>query len=271
MDSTIECADARSLMKFNGNQLRQLDLTIFNQSIQYIIHFLLEMNDNIFDDESSYEILANEFNWGLVIIGQINIEIDELKQVPSKLNYLQINSETLIDGKITDWYNIKKDYKTFTQRDDNIRKNIHAIIIEETSNADDNILFIGGEMYAYGKIANYEEGMAITDFEGIKNDTELNNQPNLKVKLVNYFNLKLNDVLDNFMPDTCIINLLHGLGPHLARQLNELYNNNILKKIIIVSCKPKEFEKDKHHLIMKTIRTKTIKTQSQALKIIIIE
>lgn len=270
MDSIIECTDARSHLKFNGNQLKQLDLTIFNQAVQHVIHFLLEMNDNIFDDLSSYEILANEFNWGFVITGQINIEIDELKQIPLKLNYLQINSEILIDSKITDWYNIQKNYKTFTQRDDNIRKNIHTIIIEETKDTN-NILFIGGEMYAYGKIANFGEGLAITDFEGIKNDTELNNQSNLKVKLVNYSNLKLKDVLDNFMPDTCIINLLHGLGLPLVTQLNELYSKNILKKMVIVSCKPKDFERDRPLLIMKTIKIRTIKTQNQTVKIIIIE
>ncbi len=230
---------------------------------------------------SSYEIMSNEINWSLII--EIDFDILEMdliliKKIKEntlnlKLSYFEIKEKEeikeiekeeikeiekeekekekkhfkIIDNKFIDIYCIMKNVKTFTQRDDNIRQKLYQILFNETENkTKQNILFIGGEMYGFLKILvnNYNIAYAITDFEGIKEDAEYNN-PTIKVDLVNYdtftFDKTHKDIDIEIQFDICIVNLLNGLGYNLIKELKKI---KTLRKIIIISCKPKAAERD---------------------------
>ena len=101
-------------------------------------------------------------------------------------------------------------------------------------------------MYGFLKILvnNYNIAYAITDFKGIKEDAEYNN-PNIKVDLVNYdtftFDKEQKDIDIEIQFDICIVNLLNGLCYNLIKELKKI---KTLRKIIIISCKPKAAERD---------------------------
>ena len=231
---------------------------------------------------TSYEIMSNEFNWSFIIEIEFNsiidlnlpfdiidiLEMDLIKKIKEnhlifKLSYFEIkikfkntventtkiNDIKIIDNKFIDIYGIMKNVKTFTQRDDNIRQKIYQILFNETKEETKdklkpNILFIGGEFYGFMKILfnNYNIAYGMTDFKGIKEDAEYNN-PNIKVDLVNYdtFTFDKEPKMIEIQFDICIVNLLNGLGYNLIKELKKI---KTLKKIIIISCKPKATQKD---------------------------
>ena len=268
--------DCRSLLKFNTKQVKDVEeeLYLFNDSIKIIFQFLKDIKLFEFDSRfnlkghSSYEILANEFNWSLIIDFNFNfvlpfniLEMDLIKKIKQnplnlKLSYFEVkikekksikNSIKIIDNKFIDIYGIMKDVKTFTQRDDNIRQKLYQILLNETKDkTKHNMLFIGGEFYGFLKILvnNYNIAYGITDFKGIKEDAEYNN-PTIKVDLVNYdtftFDKEQKDIDIEIQFDICIVNLLNGLGYNLIKELKKI---KTLRKIIIISCKPKAIERD---------------------------
>ena len=291
--------DCRSLLKFNNNQVKdiQKELYLFNDYIKIVFQFLkdielfefyfgfglkFDLKDH-YNFLSSYEIMANEINWSFIIEMNFNsiidlnlpfdiLEMDLIKKIKEnhltfKLSYFEIkikvknivknttkiNDIKIIDNKFIDIYCIMKNVKTFTQRDDNIRQKLYQILFNETEEKTKdkpNILFIGGEMYGFLKILfnNYNIAYAITDFEGIKEDAKYNN-PTIKVDLVNYDTFtfdkthkdKDKDIDIEIQFDICIVNLLNGLGYNLIKELKKIKR---LKKIIIISCKPKATQKD---------------------------
>lgn len=256
------------------------DIELFEFYFGFGLKFDLKDHYNFL---SSYEIMANEINWSFIIEMEFNsiidlnvpfdiLEMDLIKKIKEnrltfKLSYFEIkikiknivknttkiNDIKIIDNKFIDIYAIMKNVKTFTQRDDNIRQKLYQILLNETEEKlkgkteeklKENILFIGGEMYGFMKILanNYNTAYAITDFKGIKEDAEYNN-PTIKVDLVNYdtftFDKTHKDIEIQF--DSCIVNLLNGLGYNLIKELKKI---KTLKKIIIISCKPKATQKD---------------------------
>ncbi len=261
--------DCRSLLKFNNKQLKDVEkeLYLFNDYIKIIFQFLKDIGLFDLKDHSSYEIMANEINWSLIIEMDFDIlEMDLIKKIKEntlnlKLSYFEIKEKEkeekkiekkhfkIINNKFIDIYCIMKNVKTFTQRDDNIRQKLYQILFNETEGkTKQNILFIGGEMYGFLKILvnNYNIAYAITDFQGIKEDAEYNN-PNIKVDLVNYdtfsfsFDKEKEPKMIEIQFDICIVNLLNGLGYNLIKELKKIKR---LKKIIIISCKPKATQKD---------------------------
>jgi hypothetical protein len=243
---------SRSLLKFNGEQLDEINIYIYNDSIRKIFQFLNTIN--FFSKNANYEICCNEFNCSIIIIGEFNIQHLEY----CNLTYYQINDNVIIDKKFNDWYGILKNSKTFTQRDDNIRKNIHSLLIKEVP-VNSQIIFIGGEMYVYAKILNYIKGIAFTDYESIKQITEENNQ--IPTYLINYdINIIFPHLLSNDInPNICIINVLDGLSKNLAKQINSLNIN----KLIIISCKLKTLNSDKKLINMDLYEVYNLKTSCQ--------
>ena len=282
--------DCRSLLKFNNKQVKDVEkeLYLFNDYIKIIFQFLKDIKLFEFDfgfgsdlkSHSSYEIMANEINWSLIIEIDFNftftftsdhdiLELDLIKKIKEnslnlKLSYFEIREKErekererekekynfkIIDNKFIDIYCIMKSVKTFTQRDDNIRQKLYQILFNETEEKTKdkpNILFIGGEFYGFLKILvnNYNIAYGLTDFQGIKEDAEYNN-PTIKIDLVNYdtfsFDKEKEPKMIEIQFDICIVNLLNGLGYNLIRELKKI---KTLKKIIIISCKPKATQKD---------------------------
>jgi hypothetical protein len=175
------------------------------------------------------------------------------------LSYYQINDEIIINNKFIDWYGIKKNIKTFTQRDDNIRMNIHQTLVNKIPEHDKQIMFIGGEMYIYAKILKYIKGIAFTDFAGIKQDTE----ENIKIPtyLIDYEKHDIIQFIDEVQvkPEICIINVLNGLTSNLAQQINSLNIN----KLIIISCRLQSIESDIDLINMKLNKIYNFKTPNQ--------
>jgi hypothetical protein len=251
--------DCRSLLKFNGNQKHEINIKIFNETIQYVFQFLMKMNE--IENNTSYTILGNSYNIGIIIKGQ------QLKNINFKIpiSYLQINDNIIINNNYIDWYDIKKNVLSFTQRDDNIRMNLHQILYNETTNIN-NILFIGGEFYAFGKIINYKKAIGITDFEGLRKDALLNNPQMLTFK-VDYSTVNIIEIIEDLPIKTCVVNVLNGLGKNIIIQLNSLK----LDKLIIINCKPKVMIEDHKYIEMKLKKEYILKTSSQELKIFIYE
>src|SRR5205823_4100201 len=70
-------------------------------------------------------------------------------------------------------YTIIRHSDTFHQTDDNIRTPLYNCltrIFNRNKNYAYHILFLGGEMYIFGKILNYVSASFYTDFESIYND-----------------------------------------------------------------------------------------------------
>ena len=189
-----------------------------------------------FNDTSSYEISANQFNYSLIVKGKVFVDLITI-DMDLKLSYYQINDDIVINNKFIDIYDIKKHVKTFTQRDDNIRMNIINTLCDEYMN---NIIFIGGEMYLFAKILKYQKGVAFTSFEDIKQDTEDNNS--IQTFLINYKKDNIIQYIDklNINPNICVVNVLNGLGENLIKQLNSLN----IDKLIIINCKLSVMESD---------------------------
>jgi hypothetical protein len=253
---------ARSLLKFNGNQLDDVNsnIEIYNTSVQYIFQFLRKID--YFDDMSSYEILANGFNYSMIVKGKALFDLTKLNLI-IKLSYYQINDDIIIDNKFIDWYGIKKNVKTFTQRDDNIRMHLNQTLLNETINSDNNIIFIGGEMYTFAKILNYHKGIAFTDFDGIKKDTEENNL--IQTYLINYKEDNIIQYIDSsdINPNTCVVNVLNGLGENLIKQINSLNIN----KLMIINCKPSVMESDIELIKLKLTKIYQFITPQQQIKL----
>ena len=258
-------------MKFNYNQIDSIISDIedkFNHSINLLFQFLLKID--FFTENSSYEILSNIFNSSIIVKGFIsdtNVKniLDSQLDLKINITYFEYNGEKLICNKFIDWYLIKKSPLTFTQRDDNIRLNLHKILKDETQNIPaKNILYIGGEFYAFSKIINCDKATGITDFEGIKIDAEYNND--ICVFLVDYNTIILSDII-SFKENICIVNLLNGFGENFIKQFENFID---LQKLIIISCKPSVMNRDLELLnkFVKHIKLKKIyelKTPSQTL------
>lgn len=254
---------ARSLLKFNGNQLDEVisNIKIYNTSIQYIFQFLRKMD--YFNDMSSYEILANGFNYSLIVKGKQELFNLMKMNLIIKLSYYQINDDIIVNNKFIDWYGIKKNVKTFTQRDDNIRMHLNQTLVNETINSDNNIIFIGGEMYTFAKILHYHKGIAFTDFEGIKKDTEENKS--IPTYLIDYQKDHIIQYINDseINPNMCIVNVLNGLGENLIKQINSLNIN----KLMIVNCKPSVMESDTELLKLKLNKIYHFTTPQQQIKL----
>ena len=246
---------SRSLLKFNGEQLHEINIFIYNQSIQILFQFFKE--NNFFSPNAKYEITANEINYGIIIKGEHMSNIFKYNFL--NLVYYQINDDIIINNKFIDWYGIKKNIKTFTQRDDNIRTSIHQTLITELPEENNQIMFIGGEMYVYAKILKYIKGIAFTDFAGIKKDTEINND--IFTCLIDYDKDNIIHLIDDnqINPNVCIVNVLNGLTANLAQQINLLNIN----KLMIISCKLKTIKSDSNLIKMNLYKTYNFKTPLQ--------
>ena len=203
---------------------------MYNIHVKKIFQFL--KGKNFFIDGINYNITANEYNYSLIMKGNLNFEFLTSVEILSMLEvlpicYYQINDFVIIENKFIDQHGILKNIQTFTQRDDNIRNYIHEKLKMEANN--ENIVFIGGEMYIYAKILDTTKSIGFTDTESIKIDTEENSK--IEVYIIDYTESKILDKIINFT--VAIINIFTDIPKNL---IEEIEKSNI-KKLFIISCK----------------------------------
>lgn len=148
--------------------------------------------------------------------------------------------ETLIINNYK--FNISRNIKTFYQIDKTIRTLVHITIFNLFNiyiKSSSSVLFIGGEMYLYGKLLNsfISNKYFYTNNEFIYRDTIINNRINSEYYLINYNKDKIN--INKY--DVLIVNISkHGLRKHLCDQINILK----LKYIIMITCNENNLKKD---------------------------
>jgi tRNA/tmRNA/rRNA uracil-C5-methylase (TrmA/RlmC/RlmD family) len=185
-------------------------------------------------------------------------------------NDIMIEEEITIMHKQIEKYNILRHLKTFYQTDESLRELIHKNIYQYINNKyidyqhvnhknkiKFNIgIFLGGEMYIYGKIFNhmFDNKIYITDTKSIHLDGKLNdNQLNKSIHLlVDYNNKTFLSNIINYKQNNCnkqidwlISNISKkGLGLNICEQILKI----LPKHLILISCKKISMEKDLTYL-----------------------
>lgn len=135
--------------------------------------------------------------------------------------------------------------KSFQQTNTKLSKLIHSYVLSLIKT--EKLLAIGGESYLYGmtkKIETYH----VTNSESIYQDCNFNSKYYCKItnNLVNY-----NEITELPDYDTCLINL-----SNLPTNLINVLNKTNINKIIIISCKHKDFWKKTKKINYKLIERK---------------
>lgn len=198
------------------------------------------MKYKLFDKDFQIELQANEFNCGILIKNfdekLDNNFIDYLSKYDN-LSYLQINNTIFINNKYIDIYEIKRNYFSFHQNDDIVRKYLYEFLIENINfNIQDLILF-GGEMYLFQKLIKHNNLYAYSDFESIIEDTKYNNTSNKSIKFVDYNTFVFDEKISCENSLTICNTSKTGLGANLCNQIKTKY-------VIIISCNKKSFMRD---------------------------
>ena len=160
----------------------------------------------------------------------------------------------------TDTYYIYKHINTFMQTDQNIRSHIHNMIIywmDQINRSFDILnnlfgIFLGGEMYIYGKIFDKicSKKLYLTDTNSIYIDAK-NNDPSIEKSQYEIINYTMSDSiinkikLDRSEAHFLIANVSkNGLGKNLTDQINQfkpLY-------LILINCSDKSANADRNYL-----------------------
>ncbi len=225
---------------------------ICNDYLKKLIQFFQKYEKFITSDlkiDFDVELQANEYNCGIILKNyEDSGEIANYLKQYDNINYLQIKEKLYINNKYIDIYNIKRNYLSFHQNDDTVRKYLYNFINETIDyNIKDLVLF-GGEMYLFQKIIKYENLHAYSDFESIVNDTKYNSTNYNSIELVNYNDFQFNKAINNANSLTICNTSKSGLGNNLCEQIKTNY-------LIIISCNKKSFSKDymilknKYHII----------------------
>lgn len=209
-----------------------------NSYLKNLIQFFMKYK--LFDKDFQIELQANEFNCGILIKNfdekLDNNFIDYLSKYDN-LSYLQINNTIFINNKYIDIYEIKRNYFSFHQNDDIVRKYLYKFLIENINfNIQDLILF-GGEMYLFQKLIKHNNLYAYSDFESIIEDTKYNNTSNKSIKLVDYNTFVFDEKISCENSLTICNTSKTGLGANLCNQIKTKY-------VIIISCNKKSFMRD---------------------------
>ena len=171
----------------------------------------------------------------------------------NNFNHLQIKfiSEKLLNSYIITENilvntRIKRHLISFYQSDQSIREFIHENIsleIKQLIFKEKTCIFLGGEMYIYGKIFDhlFNQKIYITDIKSIYLDS-INNDPNphkSSYYLVNYNTKFLIDINSNI--DILISNISKaGLKKEICEQIQILN----IRYLILISCKEKVIDRD---------------------------
>lgn len=246
----IEDYPCRNKIVSNFNELDKA-YNLCNIYLKKLIQFFQKYEKFIKSDlkiNFDVELQANEYNCGIIVKNYEDSEIANYLKQYKNINYLQIKDTLYINNKYIDIYYIKRDYLSFHQNDDTVRKYLYNFINEIVDyNITDLVLF-GGEMYLFQRIIKHENLYAYSDFESIVNDTKYNNTNKDSIEIVNYNTFEFNKEIDKKNTLTICNTSKSGLGSNLCGQIKTNH-------LIIISCNKKSFIKDymilknKYHII----------------------
>ncbi len=194
------------------------------------------------------EIQSNDINTGIKIanVDNINqIELAEYILTYSNIVYLEINNIIYKNDKYIDnlnSINIKRQFNSFHQNDDIIKKYLYQFILENIPKFIDNLILFGGEMYGFCKLIKSNNLYAYSDFESIIDDTIYNSYSNIyNTKIINHINYdKYNYDLNINNPIIICNTSKSGLKNNLSTQINKIN----AELIFIISCNYKSFLND---------------------------
>ncbi len=218
---------------------------------EYIINFIkINFNEISFNETSLIEIQANKINYGIKIneniyinTGCINISFKEI----IKFN----DNEKLI---------ISRNFNTFHQTDDNIRKYLYTILVKFIQTCINvNFILLGGEMYIFAHLIKkiytdmdvHMDINSYSDFQSIVDDTPDFANP----ILINYDTF----ILPQLNRTSIVIcnTSKSGLTNNMSEQI--INNINYIKYIILIECSTKSNKKLKLYLENNLLIEKIIK------------
>lgn len=215
------------------------------------IENLFLLNNIILENNDKINIqITNTNDWSIIfnLKNEITTNIITTLYEDIKLKYLEINKIVLKNLYLEEIYFdkiIKRSAFSFHQNDENIRKilydNIYKFVFSKNFK---KIIFLGGEMYLYGKIIDADQKYFYSDYKSIVDDTILNNINSKYVKLIDYADKSIKIESGNMI---LVNNGKSGLGINLCQKILE----NEYEWIIIISCNNKSFENDYKILNMK--------------------
>jgi len=218
------------------------------------------INKNIVDDSIKQNInnLVNMNNITIVSISNKKLIVIHNNKINIKNNYnIEFISKIITNNKIITEiiyvneipYKIKRHLNSFVQPDNTIRFLIHNTIYRFVSNyifvskIKFNLgVFIGGEMYIYGKILDnfVKNKIYYSDYESLIFDAQLNDSQLNKYYLIDYQNPQcLDKIKENNSLIICNVSK-SGLGKKLCNQLNNIKN----KYLILIECSNKALNND---------------------------
>jgi hypothetical protein len=240
IQEVYEVLPDRTFMHFNVTQLNDIDITILHRLICSFFQFLTSVDffSHHLEDNFSMKIVTDNFNIGIVIstnnIEKIKLCVDFIMSivVEKNISYFKINNVVYLNNKFIDLYNIKKDFDTFTIRDNNIRYKVHQFVFDNFNNYQ-KVLFIGGESYVYANVLNFSEATCVVNYQNLLPITE----KNIKSYLFDYQKIDVSVLPQNF--EICIIHEKDILEKNTIKYINNLN----LQKLCIITCNPKNFIK----------------------------
>lgn len=198
----------------------------------------------------------------------VSLETDEktafLGFYYNKFQYLKINGKVIRDKRLVEIYSnvlIYRHFDTFFHSTYEEATIIHHYVIRHNTEYKQRI-FIGGEMYYYGKALGHPENQYYSDNDSIIEDTKYNNPLFADVRKIDYSTDKLSDcppftsVVINTGPS--------GLGENLCLELLRLP----IDKITIISCRERSFNRDLRILIDKFVYDSSFKVGTANVNIL---
>jgi hypothetical protein len=226
------CRNTISFLSKDADSIKD----IINQSISDIIQFLQIYK---FTPHTYIQIQANPYNCVLIVKNSNIIDFSEFDKkfniVCLIVNHTIIRNnlyQTTIKNQI-----IFRQYKTFHQTDDMIQNNMYDNIIRYCDGYDE-LVCLGGEMYVFASILQYNKLSCYSDFQSIVSDTAINIKSSDNIWLIDYQTIQLSIISDN-----CCLIANTGKGGMRENLCNQIINNNI-SRLVIISCNQKSFNRD---------------------------
>lgn len=232
----------------------KINLDIYNEYIKNIfnkINFIKYIFNEI-------EIQANEINTILKINKNNFINFNEFNQVEyiNEIKFkelININNKNLI---------ILRNFHTFHQTDDNIKKHLYKILTKFFMSVDisNNFILIGGEMYIFAHIIKYKYDLNLnlnlnsySDFQSIIDDT-----PDFANPMLIDYDTFILPKLNNMTIIVCNTSK-SGLTNNMSEQL--IKNIKYISYIVLIECsinsnKKLKFYLENNFLIEKYIKYK---------------
>jgi hypothetical protein len=219
---------SRNKIKFNGNIIKTAQ---FNDLLRlcnsYIVKIITNQINELPINNSLICIQANH-NDNIITINDKCI-----RRYNYYNDYVTIND-----------YNIKiiRNPSSFHQPDDNIRIPLYNFLLRYLQKKNVNTaIFLGGEMYIYGKILSHliNNAFYFTDYKSLLIDSINNSCPynNNKYKLIDYTKHDLFDIYDKNSDKTFLIANVskNGLGQNLIEEICKINP----KYLITIHCSKK--------------------------------